>query len=143
MYDSLNPYGDGLTLTRGSSASHIWSFISGWFSGTSVDDVYMHTRCPCDPGNTYTPPSFVGNDYFCDSVVPADVYLSNPYQFYPNNSLWDGQDLLNPCYALNNPPWFFKTLNESTTDDITAHLCLLFEEQRATIVLEQLEIYVK
>ena len=135
-------YGDGLTLTHGSSETHIWSFVAGWFSGTSVDDSWRHTCCFCDPGNTYTPPSFVGNDYFCESVIPAADYLL-PVAFHPDNALWDGQDLLNPCYGDNNPPWFFKTLNESTTDDINAHLCLEFEDGRGGIGLEHLEIYVR
>ena len=61
-------YVDGLSLTHGSPRTHIWTFASGLFSGTSGDS-HPKFRCPCDPGNTHGSPPFVGNDYFCDSVA--------------------------------------------------------------------------
>ena len=142
FYDATR-YGDGLTLTHGEGLqTHIWSFISGYFSGT-ISSTYQSSRCPCDPSNTITPPLFVGNDYFCESVETADNFHIDPFRFFPDNALWDGQDHLNPCYGNNNPPWFNKILPIPSTDDIDAYVCLDSSEQLAGIALQLLEIYVR
>ena len=103
----------GLSLTYGQPRAHIWTFASGRFNGTSGND-RPDLRCPCDPDNTCISPPFVENDYFCDSVVTVDNWNDFPPRFYLDNALWDGQDLLNSCYGLNNPPWFNKTLPTPT-----------------------------
>ena len=70
-------YVDGISVTHGSPRTHIWTFASGVFNGTSGDK-WADQRCPCDPGNTYDSPPFVGNDYFCDSVATeAETDLLN------------------------------------------------------------------
>ena len=100
-------------------------------------------HCPCDPGNTYSSPPFVRNDYFCESVATLDDWNGNEYRFYPNNALWDGQDHLNACYGLNNPPWFNKTLPVPTTDDIELRMCFTNGGSVANIAVELVEIYVQ
>ena len=134
-------YVDGLSLTHGSPRSNIWSFASGWFSGSGADDEPW-ARCPCDPGNPFEAPEFVGNDYFCESVETVDNFRNNTYRFYPENALWDGQDLLNPCYGNNNAPWFIKTLPAPTTDDIELRLCTVSHNQQSNFAIERLEIFV-
>ena len=114
------PYVDGLSLTHGSPRTHIWTFASGLFSGTS-ENSHPNFRCPCDPGNTYNSPPFVRNDYFCESIKTMENLGA---LFYSYNSLWDGQDLLNSCYGFNNSPWFFKTLCMPTTNDIELRMCI-------------------
>ena len=140
-YTIDDPYLDGLSLTHGSPRSHIWSFASGLFSG-AVGDAFPEHRCPCDPGNSYTAPEFVGKDYFCESVATVDNYKIDPHRFYPDNALWDGQDLLNPCYGNNNAPWFIKTLPAPTTDDIELRLCTVTGASESNFALELLEIFV-
>ena len=135
-------YVDGLSLTHGSPRTHIWTFASGIFNGITSDDPLPEARCPCDPGNTFGSPSFVGNDYFCESVATL-LSILDPYQFFPDNALWDGQDHLNPCYGLNNPPWFNKTLPVPTTDDIEFRMCLINRFDEANIALQLLEIFVQ
>ena len=63
-------YVDGLSLTHGAPGSrqHIWTFASGRMTGNYTSG-YARWQCPCDNGNTYGPPSFVGNDYFCECSV--------------------------------------------------------------------------
>ena len=131
---------DGFSLTHGSPRTHIWTFASGFFSGTSGDSL-SNFRCPCDPGNTYSSPSFVGNDYFCDSVATESTW-GLPWQFYPDSALWDGQDHLNPCYGLNNPLWSNKTLPVPTTDDIELGMCFFDVVTHSNIGVELLEVYV-
>ena len=141
-YTIDGPYVSGLSLTHGSPRTHIWTFASGMFSGTSGFDDYSEHLCPCEPGNFYTSPPFVGNDYFCESIVTGgNVFLSGG-RFYADNALWDGQDLLNTCYGLNNPPWFYKNLSLPTTDDIEFRMCLINDDRTANIAIELLEVYV-
>ena len=133
----------GLSLTHGSPRTHIWTFVSSEFSGTSGDD-FAHERCPCDPGNTYGPPSFIGNNYFCDSVATADNWrVPTRFRFFPDNALWDGQDHLNVCYGFNNPPWFNTTLPVPTTDNIELRMCFGSPDRHSNIAIELLEIYVQ
>ena len=75
-------YVDGLSLTHGAPGSrqHIWTFASGWFSG-SRDSPNRVEQCLCDTANRYHSPSFVGNDYFCESI---HAQYSTQRIFYPN-----------------------------------------------------------
>ncbi len=135
-------YFDGLSVTHGQSPrTHIWTFASGLFNGTS-DDYNPYARCPCDEGNTYGSPPFVGNDYFCDSVATFNNWNVNRLRFYPDNALWDGQSSLNTCYNNNNPPWFTKTLSTPTTDDIELRMCFHENTNIGNIGLQLLEIYI-
>ena len=83
------------------------------------------------------------NDYFCETVATVDNYNVNPYRLYSDNALWDGQDLLDPCYGNNNPPWFKRTLPSATTDDINAIVYIYSAEEGGSIALQQLEIYIR
>ena len=133
-------YVDGLSVTHGHSPrTHIWTFASGRFNGIG-DGGNSILRCPCDEGNTYGSPPFVGNDYFCDSeAIPTNLNLVS---FYPNNALWDGQSSLNTCYNDNNPPWFTKTLSTPTTDDIELRMCFSNLSTHANIGLQLMELYI-
>ena len=74
-------YVDGLSLTHGAPGSrqHIWTFASGLFTG-SHSSSFSENQCPCDNGNIYPSPPFVGNDYFCESVTQSTW----PLVFFPN-----------------------------------------------------------
>ena len=45
---------------------------------------------------------------------------------FPEDPLWDGQQcggVEAPCCTHPNMPWFIKTLNETTTEDIELRTC--------------------
>ena len=134
-------YVNGLSLTHGASGSrqHIWTFASGLFTGNR-NSIHPQMRCPCDNGNTYPSPPFVGNDYFCESIETRNSWAR---VFYPNATLWDGQvcEGGGTCCQFNNPPWFTKNLARYTTEDIELRLCL--SDRGANIALELLELYVQ
>ena len=137
-------YVDGLSLTHGAPGSrqHIWTFASGLFTGNRSSS-HPRFRCPCDNGNTtYRSPSFVGNDYFCESVTQS-TWRSD--RFYPDAPLWDGQvcEGGGTCCQFNNPPWFTKNLTSPTTDSIELRLCLTDASQYSDVALELLELYVQ
>ena len=138
-------YVDGLSLTHGAPGSrqHIWTFASGITTGNRYSSFL---RCPCDNGNTHPVPPFVGNSYFCESILSQCTYRECYRRiFYPNAPLWDGQvcEGGGTCCKLNNPPWFTKNLANSTTDDIELRICLDNYEHWSDVALEQLELYVQ
>ena len=112
--------------------------------GISACGVY---NCPCDNGNTYPSPPFVGNDYFCESVVTTrSSHNANGSTFFQNALLWDGQvcEGGGTCCHFNNPPWFTKNLASPTTDSIELWLCTHNGRSSGSdIALELLELYVQ
>ena len=78
-------YVDGVSLTHGSPGSrqHIWTFAAGIVENNPSS--YPQWSCPCaDRATTLSfVPSFVGNDYFCESGNPGPRYTNG--QFYPND----------------------------------------------------------
>jgi hypothetical protein len=116
-------YVDGISLTHGNPRTHIWTFAA-------APDERIATApwsCPCINIHNYSgpaaqPPSFVGNDYFCDTAT-TKAWQS---RLYPDDSLWDGAGCgpANTCCSLNNPPWFLKQLpGSTTTGNIEMKIC--------------------
>ena len=61
-------YVDGVSLTYGSPRQHIWTFANALDEAGAGND---ESRCTCtDSSCPNPPPSFVGNDYFCETGVP-------------------------------------------------------------------------
>ena len=115
-------YIDGISLTHGQSPrQHIWSFASALGEQNS----YSGYICPCTrPGSgAPEPPSFVGNDYFCDTANRGSAY--NWGFLYADDPLWNGQGCggTSTCCEFNSPLWFCKQLPQPTTDDIELRIC--------------------
>ena len=118
-------YIDGLSLTHGAAGSrqHIWSFASALYE---TDPSYRTSWiCPCTNSNINWPhqvPSFIGNNYFCDTGNPGPGYA---YSVHSDDPLWDGRGCgpTNTCCEFNNPPWFCTTLPQPTSDDIELRIC--------------------
>ena len=120
-----NVYVNGVSITHGSNPrEHVWTFASAYYES------YIGTialTCPCTNTDNINNnpsiliPSFVGNDYFCDTGTSSEP--TNAY--YPDDPLWDGEGCgpTSTCCEFNNPPWFCKTLPQPTTDDIEVRLC--------------------
>ena len=112
-------YLDGVSVTHGvpGSRQHIWSFVAA----LSINEIHGDATCPCH--NSYGTPSYVGQDYFCETGNDNDTLWD---VFFPDDPLWDGQDCgtSNACECtFNNPPWFCKQLPQATTDDIEVRIC--------------------
>ena len=138
-------YVDGVSLTHGRSPrKHIWTFVS------ALDEVgtYPFYNCPCtnvhSASGATRPPSFVANDYFCDTGS-QHRYQENPSILYDDDPLWDGAGCgpANTCCSLNNPPWFFKQLPSATRDDIQMRVCMNERGVNEDARIEHIEIYVR
>ena len=114
-------YVDGISITYGSNPrKHIWTYASG----LSPVTVQLYS-CPCNTGNTAAViPNFVGNSYFCESGLPAGQEWQQV--LYSNDPLWDGKQCNGnegPCCTNPKMPWFIKTLNETTNENIKLRVC--------------------
>ena len=133
-------YVDGVSITYGSNPrQHIWTYAEGLTETCLGSD-----GCPCNNGSSASPPpSFVGNDYYCESGLNAAPWS---YILYADDPLWDGQNCNGPestCCTNPNMPWFLKTLNETTTDNIELRVCSNTELSNEDTPLDIIEIYVK
>ncbi len=135
-------YVDGLSFTHGTPRTHIWTFAAGRNQGISGEIEDGRQRCPCNPGNIYGSPPFVGNDYFCESGARSTYVRGRHLHTDP---LWDGQGCINgnTCCQHNKPPWFKKALPTPTTNNIEMRVCTSHHAlSDANIALEQMELYV-
>ena len=68
-------------------------------------------------------PSFIGDDYFCESGTPSGYWWQ---QLFTGDPLWDGKQCGSleeeKCCLGTTVPWFHKTLN-ATTDYIEMRVC--------------------
>ena len=140
----------GVSLTHGlSPRQHIWTF-AGALDETS-DGLYSEFKCPCVNPNidpTPTLPSYIGNDYFCDTAFETRWNTIPNYQsIQVSDPLWDGEGCgptSTCCYDPDrevNPPWFVKTLSTPTSDDIEMRLCR--PDGGGTTPIEIVELYVQ
>ena len=106
-----NGYVYGVSITHGSPGNrrHIWTFAAAHSDGGT----HPLDECPCSSTNTWphSVPAFVGQDYFCENFYPSRG---------ENSFLWDGQGCgpTSYCCEFNNPPYFCKHLNYTTSEDI-------------------------
>ena len=135
-------YVDGISITHGSPREHIWTFVAGLTEGSGC----TRCKCPCDTTGTHpaTIPSFVGEDYFCESGT-SEAWVSADLLF-ADDPLWDGEgcSASSTCCSLNNPPYFVKTLPWPTCNDVEARICIhSYGIASGDIAVEQVELYVR
>ena len=133
--DINDQYVDGVSLTHGNLRQHIWTFASALDEVSNSD-----SNCLCvSTSSPSLPPTFVGMDYFCDTGSSGAVRADT---FYGDDPLWDGAGCghRSMCCSFNNPPWFYKQLSQSTTDDIEMRVCR--SESSENIAIELAEVYV-
>ena len=132
-------YMDGVSITHGESRHHIWSYVAGHSERSSH---HAMGNCPYSSNQGSTSPSFMDNNYYCESGNPTDqtpllmVYSSDP--------LWDGQQCEGTCCGgTKSPPWFSVQLPTHTTDRIEVQICGDEGTNNEDVLIEQLEIYVQ
>ena len=132
-------YVDGVSITQGHPRKHVWTLINGVYESNAGYD-----NCPCNtPSGGVQPPSFVGNDYFCESGNP-DSYLS--VVLYSNDTLWDGEGCGtqegNCCAASSDLPWFHKRFT-STSEYLELRVCGSEPITNEDVPISFYELYVK
>ena len=139
-----SPYMNGVSLTYGAAGSrqHIWSFVAAVFE--TSNPYQTEPTCECTNTNYDWPhqvPSFIGNNYFCDSGNRGPGYQNIAYLDDP---LWDGKGCgqNSTCCQLNNPPWFCTSLPQSTSDDLELRICSDEPTNNEDTYVYLVEIYV-
>ena len=131
-------YVDGVSITYGSvPRKHLWTYAAAPQDTILQNGLY---DCPCKLNSANIAPPFVGTDYYCESGVERCCPIDIP----SNDTLWDGQQCgvgEAPCCTHPNMPWFIKTLNETTTEDIELRKCN--HQMYADSPLDLIEIFVQ
>ena len=146
--DTEVDYVSGVSVTHGlpGSRQHIWTFAAA--VGDNCTDNIRHL-CPCSNVNInwpYQVPSFIGNDYFCETgrhLTGGSCF--GRFNYYQDDPLWDGQNCApsSTCCELNNPPWFCKTLPQLTSDDLEIRQCHRNYGGNEDTLISLIDIYVK
>ena len=132
----------GVSVTHGAPRNHIWTLAAGLTEGEYSDQQF---NCPCskpDHSNNISPPSFVGNNYYCESGNPTNTFVNN--HFYSTDPLWDGQQCEGKCCSdEKSPPWFSVDLPNPTTDDIEVRICIPEASNIDDVAIQLLEFYIQ
>ena len=138
-------YVDGISITHGSPRKHIWTYAGGF---TDIRDWFNTCQCMASAETlfkTTSPPSFVGDNYYCESA--NSEYASSGWDsiIFRNDILWDGEQCENEgsCCTTKSPPWFSVELSNPTTDDIEVRICGDESTENEDTPIELLEIYVQ
>ena len=116
---------EGISITHGPSPRHhLWTYAVGL--NANPDNYLPQYQCPCTVlGTTMTLPTFLGNDYYCNSGNPSTSSLINGH-LYPDR-LWDnsGPSCVSGSTCCDNPdqPWFKKKLTQSANEDVEMRWC--------------------
>jgi len=136
-------YVDGVSVTHGIPRQHIWTFSNGL---DELSTTYSYATCPCVNGSTNENriPSFVGQNYFCETGITR---WTGPHGilFPDGDPLWDGQGCgpTSSCCTFNSPPWFTVTLSSPITDNIEVRICNRGFTQHTDTPIQLTELYVK
>ena len=136
-------YVEGVSITYGiNPRKHIWTYAAG----VSEQGTGSHT-CPCNTGyNGGRDPSstFIGSHYYCESGNPIRDYSCI---LYTNDPLWDGQQCNGKegpfCPANSTMPWFYRSLDTHTNDDIELRVCADDRLEDEDVPLDVIELYIK
>ena len=129
-------YTDGVSITYGSSRKHVWTYAAG----LQEEANYRGLSCPCGKVPGDLPPSFVGDNYYCESANQG------PWEprWYLHDPLWDGHGCPhgNNCCANAGLPWFCRTLPAASKEDIEVRLCCNQDRRDEDIGVELLELLI-
>ena len=111
-------YLDGVSITHGMPRKHLWSYAVGGTSGNHRGD-----DCPCNIGAPDNVPTFVKNQWYCESGNPTAQFR---HIFFPDDVLWDGlkcNPVEKPCCSSPNLPVFRADADGVATDSIELRIC--------------------
>ena len=79
---------EGVLISHGKTQKHIWAYATG-YQKTRTNINYNNNYCPCaDYRYNGTVPSFIGNDYYCDSGVESNPVQGKFYTTYTIVDWW-------------------------------------------------------
>ena len=139
---SINgPYVDGVSITYGSPRKHIWSYAIGFSDKHNTLPVAVN--CPCSHYSGRLPPSFVHDNYYCESGSLGHV--SSWANYYTADPVWDGKSCSseNNCCSEPSLPWFYRQIPLTANNDIEARICCDQAFDDEGVLVRDLRLYVK
>ena len=137
-------YAEGISITHGSAPRrHLWTFAVGLNANPESN---LQFQCPCTVLVTNTTlPTFLGNDYYCDSGNPS----TNSWivgHLYPDR-LWDntGPSCVSGSTCCDNPdqPWFKKKLTQPANEDVEMRWCGNDSRSKEATATTRVELYIR
>ena len=99
-------------------------------------------NCPCSQFPGQLPPSFVHDNYYCESgsELRPDFGVS-----YTNDPVWngDGYSSENSCCSEPSLPWFYRQIPLTANEDIETRICRDQESGDEDVLVRQLRLYVQ
>lgn len=134
-------YVDGVILTYTNATNnqrqHIWTFAAAL---DEMDRQNLNFACECtNSGSSPVLPSFVQNNYFCET---GSRELFQYDRMYLDDPLWDGKGCGDKSSCCNNNGIFCTELPESTTASIELSICANENLTNEDTPLEFVELYV-
>ena len=136
---SINgPYVDGASITYGTPRKHIWTYAIG-----NTDNIDNHplVNCPCSQFPGQSPPSFVHDNYYCESGITLNGAVSG---VLIDDPVWDSEGCSNDNSCCSEPslPWFYRQLPLTANEDIETRLCRDEVSSSEDILIRELQLYV-
>ena len=135
-------YVDGLSVTYGSPRQHLWTFAAGVREG--LEPFLQRYNCPCSRYPGTSAPSYLGNNWYCESGNPTTIHPTAA-SIFSSDPLWDGENYEGTCCSNGkSPPWFSVELSAPISDYIEA--CICSDEHSDTgedVFINKFEIYIQ
>ena len=137
---SINgPYVDGVSITYGTPRKHIWTYAIGHSDGSNGGST---VNCPCSQTSGPLPPSFVHNNYYCES---GTMVQPDRTDYFPDDPVWDGKGCSshNSCCSAPSLPWFYRQIPRTANDDIETRICNDAGATWEDVLIGELKLYVQ
>ena len=140
---SINgPYVDGVSITYGNLRKHIWTYAIGHSDKSNQLPKYP-SNCPCSPYPGKSPPSFVHDNYYCES---GSLTIGLSYgTYYAGDPVWDGIGCSyeNSCCSEPNLPWFYRQIRMTISKDIETRICRDETFSNEDVLVRKLQLYLQ
>ena len=137
-------YVDGISLTHGNPRTHIFTFASAL---NDNDTGFTFAQCPCmRTFGERAPrvPDFVGNNFVCNTAN-QNKNIPKGNTLFLDHDLWsvNGCSPRNQCCSVSGLPWFSRSLDSPTCDDVEMRVCNDEGTKNENVWLDQVELYVQ
>ena len=141
-YSARSIYGqyvDGVSITYGTPRRHIWTYAIG-HTDKAQDDL---GNCPCSQYPGKLPPSFVHDNYYCES---GTLTTGSSYgTYYTSDPVWDGKGCSkeNNCCSEPSLPWFYRQIPLTANKDVETRICRDEVFANEDVLVRELQLYVQ
>jgi len=136
-YSINGPYVDGVSITYGIPRKHIWSY------GIGINEIGPSTACPCAQKGGPLPPSFVHENYYCESGSYNTP--SNWNVLLTDDPVWDGKGCHdeNSCCSEPNLPWFYRQIPLTSNNNLEARICRDQPYADEGVLVKEIKLFVQ